>query len=107
VFENDIDRLRTARVTKGCNAPTNDMVVGGGDTYIVSVPDRATAPAVAEGLSVIKLVEADGTWLVDAHRFVGEWSDLVSETAKVPASLHFSSSACAAIQGSPLAVLAP
>lgn len=50
----------------------DQTVVGSGDTYIVSVPERATTPAVAEGFSTIRLVEYDGTWLVDVHRFVGE-----------------------------------
>ncbi|MCL1692258.1 MAG: hypothetical protein M3096_01100 [Actinomycetia bacterium] len=50
----------------------DQTVVGGGDTYIVSVPERATTPVVAEGISVVRLVESDGTWLVDVHRFVGE-----------------------------------
>ena len=50
----------------------DQTVVGGGDTYIVSTPERATTPAVAEGISVVRLVESDGTWLVDVHRFVGE-----------------------------------
>ncbi|MEN8235920.1 MAG: hypothetical protein ABFR89_13470 [Actinomycetota bacterium] len=50
----------------------DQTVVGGGDTYIVSVPERATTPALAEGISVIRLVESNGAWLVDVHRFVGE-----------------------------------
>ena len=50
----------------------DQTVVGGGDTYIVSTPERATTPAVVAGISVIRLVESDGTWLVDVHRFVGE-----------------------------------
>ena len=50
----------------------DQTVVGGGDTYIVSVPERATTPALAEGISVVRLVESDGVWLVDVHRFVGE-----------------------------------
>jgi hypothetical protein len=47
-------------------------VVGGGDEYILSVPERATTPAVADGISVAKMVEIDGEWLVQAHRFLGE-----------------------------------
>lgn len=47
-------------------------VVGGGDEYVLSVPERATTPAVADGISVVKMVEVDGEWLVQAHRFLGE-----------------------------------
>ena len=47
-------------------------MVGGGDEYILSVPERATTPAVADGISVAKMVEIDGEWLVQAHRFLGE-----------------------------------
>jgi hypothetical protein len=47
-------------------------VVGGGDEYIFSVPERATTPIVAEGISVVKIVNVDGTWLIQAHRFLGE-----------------------------------
>jgi ketosteroid isomerase-like protein len=50
----------------------DQMVVGGGDTYIVCEPERVTTPALAEGFSVIRLVESNGAWLVDVHRFVGE-----------------------------------
>ncbi len=50
----------------------DQTVVGGDETYIVSIPERATTPVVAEGISVVRLVESDGTWLVDVHRFVGE-----------------------------------
>ena len=46
-------------------------VVGGGDEYILSVPERAVTPAIAEGISVVRLVKIDGVWLVDAHRFLG------------------------------------
>lgn len=48
------------------------MVLGGGDTYIVDQPERVTTPALAEGFSVIRLVQVEGVWLVDAHRFTGE-----------------------------------
>jgi hypothetical protein len=48
------------------------MVLGGGDTFIVAIPERATTPAVAEGFSTMRLVRVDGDWLVDAHRFTGE-----------------------------------
>ncbi len=48
------------------------MVLGGGDTYIVAEPERATTPALAEGFSVYRLVRVNGAWLVDAHRFTGE-----------------------------------
>ena len=47
-------------------------VVGGGDEYIFSTPERATTPALADGISVVKIVKVDGTWLVAAHRFLGE-----------------------------------
>lgn len=48
------------------------MVLGGGETYIVAEPERATTPALADGFSVFRLVRVDGAWLVDAHRFTGE-----------------------------------
>ena len=48
------------------------MVLGGGDTYIVSEPERATKPALVEGFSTYRLVNRDGEWLVDVHRFTGE-----------------------------------
>lgn len=47
-------------------------VVGGGDEYIFSTPERATTPAVADGISLVKMENVDGTWLVSAHRFLGE-----------------------------------
>jgi hypothetical protein len=47
-------------------------VVGGGDTYIFSVPERVTTPVQADGISVVKMVEIDGIWLVESHRFLGE-----------------------------------
>lgn len=47
-------------------------VVGGGDEYIFSVPERATTPVVADGISLVKMVRVDGDWLVAAHRFLGE-----------------------------------
>ena len=47
-------------------------VVGGGDEYIFSVPERATTPAIADGISLVKMVKVDDTWLVSAHRFLGE-----------------------------------
>ena len=47
-------------------------VVGGGAEYIFSTPERATTPAIADGISLVKMVEVDGTWLVSAHRFLGE-----------------------------------
>ena len=47
-------------------------VVGGGDEYIFSTPERATTPAVAEGISLVKMRKVDDTWLVSAHRFLGE-----------------------------------
>ena len=47
-------------------------VVGGGDEYIFSVPERATTPVVAEGISLVKMDRVDGVWLVSAHRFLGE-----------------------------------
>jgi hypothetical protein len=47
-------------------------VVGGGDEYIFSIPERATTPAVADGISLVKVEQVDDTWLVSAHRFLGE-----------------------------------
>lgn len=47
-------------------------VVGGGDEYIFSTPERATTPAVADGISLVKMEKVDDTWLVSAHRFLGE-----------------------------------
>ena len=47
-------------------------VVGGGGEYIFSTPERATTPAVADGISLVKMVRVDDTWLVSAHRFLGE-----------------------------------
>ena len=47
-------------------------VVGGGSEYIFSVPERATTPAIADGISLVKMVKVDDTWLVSAHRFLGE-----------------------------------
>lgn len=47
-------------------------VVGGGDEYIFSVAEQATTPAVANGISLVKMVKIDDTWLVSAHRFLGE-----------------------------------
>ena len=48
------------------------MVLGGGNMYIVAEPQSATKPALVEGFSVFRLVQTDGVWLVDAHRFTGE-----------------------------------
>ena len=47
-------------------------VVGDGDEYIFSVPERATTPMVADGISLVKLVKVGDVWLVAAHRFLGE-----------------------------------
>jgi len=47
-------------------------VVGGGDEYIFSTPERATTPEVADGISLVKMEKVDDTWLVSAHRFLGE-----------------------------------
>lgn len=47
-------------------------VVGGDDEYIFSTPERATTPAVADGISLVKMEKVDDTWLVSAHRFLGE-----------------------------------
>jgi hypothetical protein len=47
-------------------------VVGGGDEFIFSTPERATTPAVADGISLVKMEKVDDTWLVSAHRFLGE-----------------------------------
>ena len=47
-------------------------VVGGGDEYIFSIPERATTPMVADGISLVKLVKVDDVWLIAAHRFLGE-----------------------------------
>ena len=43
-----------------------------GDEYIFSVPERAVTPAIADGISLVKMVEVDDRWLVSAHRFLGE-----------------------------------
>jgi len=48
------------------------LVLGGGDTYIVAEPVRATSPAWVSGFSVLRLKQVDGVWLVDVHRFTGE-----------------------------------
>ena len=48
------------------------MVLGGGDTFIVAVPERVTTPTIAEGFSTMRLVRVDGEWLIDVHRFTGE-----------------------------------
>ena len=47
-------------------------VVGDGAEYIFSVPERAVTPAIADGISLVKMVEVDDRWLVSAHRFLGE-----------------------------------
>lgn len=47
-------------------------VVGGGDEYIFSTPERATTPVIADGISVVKIVRIDDNGLVAAHRFLGE-----------------------------------
>ena len=47
-------------------------VVGGDGEYIFSTPERATTPAIADGISLVKMVKVDDTWLVSAHRFLGE-----------------------------------
>lgn len=47
-------------------------VVGGDDEYIFSTPERATTPTVADGISLVKMEKVDDTWLVSAHRFLGE-----------------------------------
>lgn len=48
------------------------IVVGGGDEFIIAVPERATTPAIADGISVMKMVRANGGWLLQSHRFLGE-----------------------------------
>jgi hypothetical protein len=49
------------------------MVLGSSDTYIVAIPESATASSgVAEGFSTIRIIQDDGAWLVDVHRFTGE-----------------------------------
>jgi hypothetical protein len=51
----------------------DDVVVGGGDTYIVSEPNTAGGGGfTSTGFSVIRIVDSDGEWLVDAHRFTGD-----------------------------------
>ena len=51
----------------------DDVVVGGGDTYIVSQPNAVSGGGFAStGFSVFRIVEVDGEWLVDAHRFTGD-----------------------------------
>jgi len=39
---------------------------------MVSTPERATTPVVADGRSLVKMEKVDDTWLVSAHRFLGE-----------------------------------
>jgi len=52
----------------------DDVVVGDADTYIVSTPQSAGGAALgSHGFSVIRVVESDGEWLVDAHRFTGDF----------------------------------
>lgn len=46
-------------------------IVGGDDEYIFSVPGRATTPAVADWISLVKMVRIDHTWLVPAHCLLG------------------------------------
>jgi len=48
------------------------MVVGGGDEYISAVREQVAIPLLAEGISLVKMVQVDGEWLVEAHRFLGE-----------------------------------
>ncbi|MGI9576727.1 MAG: hypothetical protein ACR2OH_00840 [Microthrixaceae bacterium] len=53
----------------------DDEVVGGGDTYIVSRANDASGGGFfSTGFSVIRLVETEDGWLVDAHRFLGDRS---------------------------------
>lgn len=47
-------------------------VVGEGDEFIFSVPEQATTPVFADGISLVKMVNVDGGWLLAAHRFLGE-----------------------------------
>ena len=47
-------------------------VVGGDDEYVFSVPERATTPAVADGISLVKMEKIDDTWFLSAHRVLGE-----------------------------------
>jgi hypothetical protein len=47
-------------------------VVGGDDEYIFPSPERATTPAVADGISLVRMEKVDDTWLVSGHRFLGE-----------------------------------
>ena len=47
-------------------------VVGGGDEYIFATPERATTPGIVDGISLVKMVNVDGEWLVEAHRWLGE-----------------------------------
>jgi hypothetical protein len=51
----------------------DSMVLGNGSTYIVATPESATASSgMVEGFSTIRIVQVDGVWLVDVHRFTGE-----------------------------------
>ena len=52
----------------------DEVVVGGGDTYIVSKPNTAGGAGgfTSTGFSVFRIVDSDGEWLVDAHRFTGD-----------------------------------
>ena len=50
-----------------------DVVVGGGGTYIVSRSNTVSGGGFdSTGFSVFRLVDSDGEWLVDAHRFTGD-----------------------------------
>ena len=53
-------------------ALSEPTAVGGGDEYIFSVPERATTPLLADGISLLKVVREGDTWLVSAHRVLGE-----------------------------------
>ena len=58
--------------------PTGDRVIErDGDAYVATQPDHATATGLdVEGVSVIRVAEVDGTWLVQEFR----WTETTTET---------------------------
>jgi len=58
--------------------PTGDRVIElDGDAYVATQPDHSTATGLdVEGVSVIRVEEVDGTWLVQEFR----WTETTTET---------------------------
>ena len=53
------------------------MIERDGDAYVATQPDHATATGLdVEGVSVIRVAEVDGTWLVQEFR----WTETTTET---------------------------